>query len=178
MRWRSHSKKALLPLNDITTSSSPPSRYHHKAVMSFCGDKKHQTTAREETPSLSGSLCGLTFNLSWSIPAGDSGFFFSYRVGVHCGIYKSSSNVSNISYLNSPPPPLSFIPHSHSWNSFNRYHFSIYIHVYTVFVPYSPSHTLSPPPPHSHWYQHHRQDLFCPPVLQFCKRKKMTFLFV
>jgi hypothetical protein len=35
----------------------------------------------------------------------------------------------------------------HSWNSFNRYHFSIYIHVYTVFAIYSPSHTLSLPPP-------------------------------
>jgi hypothetical protein len=45
--------------------------------------------------------------------------------------------------LNPSPPP--------SWNSFN--HFSIYIHVSSVFVPYSPSHTLSPPPPPSHWYQ-------------------------
>jgi hypothetical protein len=26
----------------------------------------------------------------------------------------------------------------HSWNSLNRYHFCIYIHVYTIFVPYSP----------------------------------------
>jgi hypothetical protein len=33
----------------------------------------------------------------------------------------------------------------HSWNS--------YIHVFTVFVPYSPSYTLSPHPPHSHCYQ-------------------------
>jgi hypothetical protein len=41
----------------------------------------------------------------------------------------------------------------HPWNSFNRYHFSIYIHVYTVFVPYSPSYTLSLPPPHSYWSQ-------------------------
>jgi hypothetical protein len=40
-------------------------------------------------------------------------------VGVHCGIYKSSYNISNISYLNSPSPPFSFIPSSsHSWNSF------------------------------------------------------------
>jgi hypothetical protein len=46
-----------------------------------------------------------------------------------------------------------FPPSPHSWNCFNRYHFSIYIPVYTVFIPYSPSHTLSPPPPHFHWYQ-------------------------
>jgi hypothetical protein len=54
---------------------------------------------------------------------------------------KTSYNVSNKSYLNSLPPPFSFIsPALHSWNSFNR-HFYIYIHVYrfcTVF-------TLLPP---------------------------------
>jgi hypothetical protein len=32
-----------------------------------------------------------------------------------------------MSYLNSPPPQLSFIPLPHSWNSFNMPHFSIYI---------------------------------------------------
>jgi hypothetical protein len=30
-------------------------------------------------------------------------------VGVHCGIHKSCYNISNISYLNSPPPSFSFI---------------------------------------------------------------------
>jgi hypothetical protein len=30
-------------------------------------------------------------------------------VEVHCGIHKSSYNISNISYLNSPPPSFSFI---------------------------------------------------------------------
>jgi hypothetical protein len=34
-----------------------------------------------------------------------------------------------------------------SWNSFNRYNFCIYIHVYTVFAPYSPSYSFSLPPP-------------------------------
>jgi hypothetical protein len=38
-------------------------------------------------------------------------------------------------------------PSPHSRNSFNRYHFSTYIHGYTGFAPYSPSYTLSPPPP-------------------------------
>jgi hypothetical protein len=83
-------------------------------------------------------------------------------VGAHCGIYNSS-------YLNSSSPSF--------WNSCNRFHFSIYTHVYTVFAPYSPSHTLSPSPsplpmvptPSS------RQYLFCPPVLQFVKEKKWHF---
>jgi hypothetical protein len=62
----------------------------------------------------------------------------------------------------------------HSWMSFNSNHFTIYIHVYTVFVPYSPL----PPSSTSHWYPPCRQDVFCPPVFQFCKRKKVTLLFV
>jgi hypothetical protein len=61
-------------------------------------------------------------------------------VGVHCGIYKNSFNILNISQLESPPPSLSFIlPSSHSWNSCNRSHFFIYICVYTLHSPYSPS---------------------------------------
>jgi hypothetical protein len=31
-------------------------------------------------------------------------FFFIDVLGVHCGIYQSSYNISNISHLNSPPP--------------------------------------------------------------------------
>jgi hypothetical protein len=60
-------------------------------------------------------------------------------VKIYCGIYRCSYSIS---YLNSPSSPFFFI-HPHSWNSFNRYHFSFYIHVYTVFVLYSPSHALS-----------------------------------
>jgi hypothetical protein len=90
--------------------------------------------------------------------------------GVHYDIY-------NIIYLNSPPPPFSFIPLLHSWNSFNRSHFSIYIHVHTVFAPYSPSYTLSPHPSPSHCYPSSpQQDLVCPPVLRFCKKKKCFFV--
>jgi hypothetical protein len=41
--------------------------------------------------------------------------------------------------LSSPPPPLSFIFLSpKSWNSFKRYHFCIYIYVYTFLAQYSP----------------------------------------
>jgi hypothetical protein len=119
-------------------------------------------------------------------------FLLFFWIGLHHGIYKGSYNISNISYLNSPPPPFSFISHPpnththahththththHSWNSFNRYHFSIYIHVHTI-LPYSPSYTLSPPPPHPtptgiNTLPPPKQDLFHPLVLQFCRRKK------
>jgi hypothetical protein len=53
---------------------------------------------------------------------------------VHCSIYKGSYNVSNILNLNSPTPV---------------YHFSIYIHVYTLFAHYSSSYLFLchlPPP--------------------------------
>jgi hypothetical protein len=71
-----------------------------------------------------------------------------------------------------------------SWNSFKSYHFYIYIQVCTVFAPYSPSYPLShsllfPPVPITPLTP--RQNLFCPPVLWFCRIKqvkKMTFLFV
>jgi hypothetical protein len=64
---------------------------------------------------------------------------------------QSSSNISDISHL--PHPPFTFISLSHIPGSFSRYHFSIYIYVYTVFVLYSPSQTYSPPPLLSQWYQ-------------------------
>jgi hypothetical protein len=82
--------------------------------------------------------------------------------------FKRSYNISNISYLNSPPTPFFFILSSpNSWNSFTRYHFSIYIHVYTVFVTHSPSHTLSPhlSPPTGNNIP--RKDLFQLPVLSY-----------
>jgi hypothetical protein len=43
--------------------------------------------------------------------------FFIAVLGVHCGMYKSSYDISNISCLNSPPPSFSFIlsPHPNSW---------------------------------------------------------------
>jgi hypothetical protein len=79
-------------------------------------------------------------------------FLLLFWVRVNCGIYKCSYNISNISCLNSLPPPFSFIASCpHSWNSFNRSHFSIYIHMYTEFVLYSPSHTLFTSSPPSHW---------------------------
>jgi hypothetical protein len=60
-------------------------------------------------------------------------------MGVHCSIYKVSYNVSNISYLNSPFPLLSFIP-TLLIPRINWYHFCIYINVYTLFALYSSSY--------------------------------------
>jgi hypothetical protein len=45
--------------------------------------------------------------------------------------------------------------------------------VYIIFPPYSPSYTISPHSPRSYWYQPPSQDLFGPPGLQFCNRKKI-----
>jgi hypothetical protein len=74
-------------------------------------------------------------------------------VGIHSGIYKNSYNVSNIWYLDSPPPLLTLIP-PHSWNRFNRCHFVFayictqylhLIHLHTLF-----SHYLPPPTGNCH----------------------------
>jgi hypothetical protein len=73
---------------------------------------------------------------------------FLCLVGVHCGIYKGSYSIANVSYLNPPLPWLSFVsPSTASWNCFSRYHFRNCIHVYTVFAPYSPSYPHFPMPP-------------------------------
>jgi hypothetical protein len=104
--------------------------------------------------------------------------FFLYCcwwIGVHCSIYIGSYSVSKISHINSPLWPFSFIPSSpDSCSSFNRYYFCIYSHVYTFFALYSHSYLLFPntstpstgvsPPPLA--------DLFHPPVLWFCWRKR------
>jgi hypothetical protein len=74
----------------------------------------------------------------------------------------------------SPPPP-------HSWNSFNRSHFSIYRHEYIILSPYSPSCTILPhlPPPISN----NPPDRTCFAFL-FCvfvkkkKKKRERFLIV
>jgi hypothetical protein len=63
-------------------------------------------------------------------------------VGIHCGIYKSSYNMSNISYLNSPPPLFSFIlPSPHTWN---RYYFKL-TYMSTQYL-----HYIHPPTPFPH----------------------------
>jgi hypothetical protein len=107
-------------------------------------------------------------------------------VWVHCGIYKDSYNVSTISYLNSSLLLLPFIfPSPDSWNRFNRYHFYIYMHVYTffctVFTLLHSFPTTFPLPLVPNFPT--EQDLFCPPDLWFWRwenrkdrKKNMTFL--
>jgi hypothetical protein len=101
-------------------------------------------------------------------------------VGVHCGIYKRSYNISNISYLNTPPPHINLLyaPSPNSWNSFNRSHFP-FSHMCTQYLHHSHPTTpfphllplpLVPIPP--------KQDLFNLLFSNFVKEKKMTFLFV
>jgi hypothetical protein len=77
--------------------------------------------------------------------------------------------------LNSPLP--------NSWSSFNRYHFCIYMHVYTFFALYSPSYLLSPPLVPSHWCQPYPPwtgpvTPSCSPILQKRKDKKKNMAFL
>jgi hypothetical protein len=96
-------------------------------------------------------------------------------VEIHCRIYKNSYNISNISYLNSPPPPFSFIsPSPHSWNSFNSYHFSIYnTCVHSICTIFSLPHSFSISSL-SHWYQFPQTG---PCSLIFVKERKKNDLF-
>jgi hypothetical protein len=55
---------------------------------------------------------------------------------------------------------LLYSPSPHSWNSFNRSHFSIFIFEYIIFLPYSFFYTFSLYPPPSYWCQLPRQELF------------------
>jgi hypothetical protein len=73
-------------------------------------------------------------------------FLIIVVLGVCCDIYQIIVElIPSIILLYSPFP--------HSWNSFNMSHFSISIHEYIIFWPYSPSYTFSLHPPPSHWCQ-------------------------
>jgi hypothetical protein len=62
-------------------------------------------------------------------------------VKVRCSIYKGCYHVSDISYLNSLPHLVSFIPLLWFLKQFQQYYFCIYIHVYTLL------HLIHPPSP-------------------------------
>jgi hypothetical protein len=55
-------------------------------------------------------------------------------VWVHYGIYESSYNISNISFLYSPPPPFPFISPQQFLAEFQELYFSIYIYMCTVLL--------------------------------------------
>jgi hypothetical protein len=107
----------------------------------------------------------------------------------YSSIYKGSYNVSNVSFMkvltmfqiyhlqkflqcvkyillefHSFHCSLSSPPFPNSWNSINRFHFCIYIHVYILFAPYSPSYTFPHhlPPPTNANIPPSKQNLFCP----------------
>jgi hypothetical protein len=65
-----------------------------------------------------------------------------------------------------PPPP---IPRILSTDII----FQLHICVHSICIIFTLLHPL--PPSSSHWYQPTRQDMFCSPVLQFCKKEKWHF---
>jgi hypothetical protein len=99
-------------------------------------------------------------------------FFFILLclVGMHCGFYKGSNNISYISYLNLPPPTFFFSPHS-------RVSITVFFSFYIMCVqvlhyihPFVPFPNLFPIPC---IISLSRQVLFCPPpILWFCERKE------
>jgi hypothetical protein len=83
-------------------------------------------------------------------------------LGVHCDIYQSGYHFNIVEFI---PSIILLYLSSHSYNSFNRSHSSIFIHEYIIFPPYSPPTPfayiplpLVPIP---------RQDLFYPSVVCF-----------
>jgi hypothetical protein len=102
-------------------------------------------------------------------------------VWVHCAIYKDYCNISNISYLNLPLPPFSFIPHTtHSWSSLNRYlffhlHSCVYsflhhIHPFTRFLTSSAFQLVSTT-------QSRTNLTSCSPILQKKEKRNDNFCF-
>jgi hypothetical protein len=92
-------------------------------------------------------------------------FILLFWVGGHCGIYKVSYNVSNISYLNSPtlhhsplslPPPICEIVPTDTFFPF--------IYLNTQYL-----HYIHPITPFPHLF---------PPALQFCKRKRKEIILL
>jgi hypothetical protein len=72
---------------------------------------------------------------------------------LYWGYNVTFTNDFTIYYILIHPSIIPYPPFPHSWNSFNRSHFSIYTHLYILLPPYLPSYTLSPHPLPSHSYQ-------------------------
>jgi hypothetical protein len=66
---------------------------------------------------------------------------------VHCDIHESAYNIS---FFNSSPLSILLYPPPPFLEYFQQSHFSIFICEYIVFLPHSPSYTLSLYPPPSH----------------------------
>jgi hypothetical protein len=105
-------------------------------------------------------------------------FLLMCWVGVHSGINKSSYNISNISYLNSPLPPLFFIappPIPQIVSTGLIFQFTCICTQYLDYIyPLTPfSHLLPPLPTGTNSL---RQDLFHPSILWVCKVKNDIFV--
>jgi hypothetical protein len=72
--------------------------------------------------------------------------------------------------------PLFLLPHS--WNSVSRFYFSICIHAYTAFVPYSLSYTISPPPPSPTGTDSHPRTYSALLLSDFVKEKNSIYVCV
>jgi hypothetical protein len=102
-------------------------------------------------------------------------FFLLCWMGVHCGIYRSSYlyDIKYTIFEFTPSTILTPIPVRFQQVSFFQLH--TYVHsICTICTLPSPFPTSSP----LHGTNTPRQDLFCPPVLWFClKKKDIFFLF-
>jgi hypothetical protein len=120
-------------------SQWPPER---SLSVSWCGEAFHGLEV--QGAEVSTLLCASP--LPSVSPASQQGLWFM-ELALSASVFHSLfwiSSVSNISHMNSPPLPFSFITLLlHSWSSFNRCHFCIYIHVHTLFCTNSPSYPFS-----------------------------------
>jgi hypothetical protein len=94
--------------------------------------------------------------------------------GVHCDIYKSSYNILKYIILEFTPYIVLPSPILEQFQQVSFFHLYTCVHsICTVFTPPWPFPTSFPV--HSHQQLSPRRDLFYPPVVWFCKRRKKWY---